>query len=77
LLWYEEIVRICAEELNTSLICEYLYQLAKLFNHFYQKHQIISKDDEVTSFRLCLTNVVSKTLKNGLYLLGIDAPIQM
>lgn len=53
-----------------NLICEYLLDLAKDFNLFYQKHRIINS--EKSDFRLAIASAVGKVLKRGLNLLGIE-----
>ncbi|MBI2074677.1 MAG: hypothetical protein HYT83_02440, partial [Candidatus Levybacteria bacterium] len=51
------------------------------FNLFYQKHQILVGESgemrEIREFRIALTAAVGQILKNGLYLLGIQAPEKM
>lgn len=79
---YPEIILTASETLSTSLICNYLYELAKNFNLFYEKHRILpsviaseaKQSQEVTDFRLQLTAAVGQVLKNGLTLLGITTP---
>ncbi len=75
LVTFDEIVQMAAEGYSPSTIATYLYELAQKFNNFYQKHQII--DSEQKNFRLSLTGKVGETLKDGLYLLGIEAPEKM
>lgn len=85
---FPEIVEEAAKMYAPNTVCTYLFQLAQLFNNFYQKHKIIQVDkvDEVNSaeqkvevqaFRLVLTEAVGNTLKSGLDLLGIKAPEKM
>ncbi|MCX6791101.1 MAG: DALR anticodon-binding domain-containing protein [Candidatus Gribaldobacteria bacterium] len=45
---------------------------------FYAKHSILqSGNEEQTQFRLALTAGVEQVIKNGLTLLGIEAPERM
>ncbi len=75
---FPEIVAQSASELAPHHICTYLYELSQIYNTFYNKHTILSaKDESVVTFRLALTNAVSIILKNGLGLLGIQAPQRM
>jgi len=74
---YQDIVLEASEKYSPSTLSTYLFQLAQEFNLFYQKHQILKEEDGVREFRLKLTEVVGQTIKNGLYLLGIEAPERM
>lgn len=62
-------------EYRPNLICEYLLDLSKLFNLFYQQYPIIKS--ERSTLRLLLTGSVAQVLYKGLYLLGIKAPERM
>jgi len=68
-----------AQELYTPhLICQYVFELANLFNNFYNKHSVLnSKKKEEKNSKLLLVDAVSKVLKNGLYLLGIETVEKM
>lgn len=72
---YTEVVDKATAELMPHHICTYLYELAQTFNSFYEKSRII--DDPREKTRLKLVELYSKTLKNGLNLLGIEAPERM
>ncbi len=63
------------KEYRPNLICEYLLDLAKDFNLFYQKHRIIASEKK--DLRLALTQATGEVLKTGLELLGIEAPERM
>lgn len=66
------------EAYKTSGICNYLYDLAKLFNSFYQACPIGKLEDEnLKSTRLALVSAIQKALSQGLNLLGIPAPTRM
>lgn len=72
---FEAILEESSRDFAPHNLAEYLLDLAKAFNLFYQKHQIIK--DEKSEFRLGLTCAVAVTIKQGLYLLGIDSPERM
>ncbi len=74
---FEEIVEEAAVRYAPSGLATYLFELAQGFNLFYQKHQILKGQEGVTQFRLSLTEATGKTLKQGLNLLGIQAPEKM
>jgi arginyl-tRNA synthetase len=72
---YAETVQSATEELMPHHICTYLYELAQTFNRFYENNRVIGDPREAN--RLTLVKIYADTLKNGLSLLGIDAPDQM
>jgi len=74
---YSDIVEQAAQKYSPSTLATYLFELAQLFNNFYQKHQILKEEGQIRDFRLVLTAKVGETLKNGLYLLGIQSPERM
>lgn len=63
------------EELAPHHICTFLYELAQVFNRFYENNKVIG--DKRERYRLYLINQYASTLKEGLGLLGIQAPEQM
>ncbi|SEA13430.1 arginine--tRNA ligase [Psychroflexus halocasei] len=65
------------DELNPALICNYTYDLVKLFNSFYQNSPIIIEDKNVTQFRISIADQVAKTIALNLNLLGIESPQRM
>jgi len=73
---FPEVVAKAAKDLNPTDITSFLLEVAKVFNLFYQKHQII-KAGKKAEFRLALTCAIAVILKQGLYLLGIEAPERM
>jgi arginyl-tRNA synthetase len=72
---FPEIVLNSYKNLNPSLIANYSYQLAQIFNGFYHSSKVIGSDEE--EFRLALVNSFRIVLKNSLKLLGIDVVEKM
>lgn len=62
-------------ELMPHHICTYLYELAQVFNRFYENSKVIG--DEREAIRRTLVERYAETLKSGLGLLGIAAPDKM
>ncbi len=78
LLRYEQTVHQATTEMSPALVANYVYDLVKTFNGYYQSHSILHNDDEsVTSWRLLLCEQTARVIADGLQLLGIDAPEQM
>ncbi len=78
LLQFPEIVQLAAREYSPSLIINYTYDLAKLYNAFYQQIPILAdKNKAAVAFRLRLSEVTAKVVKTGMSLLGIEVPERM
>lgn len=60
---------------SPNLLANYLFDLAKKFNSFYNEKRILGDDREDT--RLLLTAATGQLLKNGLAIMGIDTPEKM
>lgn len=69
---FPEAVAKAASELMPHHICSYLYELAQEFNRFYEKNRVIGAERQTQ--RLVLVRKYSEVLKNGLYILNIEAP---
>ena len=75
---FPEIVLQAANNYSPNTLCEYVYDLASLYNTFYNKHTVlgekknVKRENDVSHFRLALTSATAEILKQGLYLLGIE-----
>lgn len=74
---FPEVTQQAAHALHPHLVVTYITQLAQLFNSWYGSTKVIDEDREGTEYRLALVEAVSVTIKNGLWLLGIEAPEEM
>lgn len=72
---YAEVVERAASELAPHHIATYLYELAQVFNRFYEKNRVM--DDPRQDIRLQLVGMYADKLNQGLNLLGITAPERM
>lgn len=72
---FTEVIDQATTELMPHHICTYLYELAQVFNRFYENNRVI--DDPRQNLRISLVSRYAKTLKQGLQLLGIAAPERM
>lgn len=70
ILMFPEIVQNAQQSLNPSLVANYSFELAQIFNEFYHSCPVIG--DKSEAFRLLLVDAFRTALKNALYLLGID-----
>jgi arginyl-tRNA synthetase len=74
---FPETVERAFSLLEPHHIATYLTELASTFNSFYAQQQIVDKNDVASPYRLALVEAFQKTMKNGLYLLGIQVPEKM
>ena len=75
---YKTIVERAAEALSPALVANYVYDLAKSYNSFYQSNIILKLEDEnLKQFRLNLSDITAKTIKKSLELLGIGTVNRM
>jgi arginyl-tRNA synthetase len=67
-----------AETLSPALVANYVYDLVKAYNSFYQNNPILNYEDEnVKQFRLNISDITAKTIKKSLELLGIGTVNRM
>jgi arginyl-tRNA synthetase len=64
-------------ELEPHRVVFYLLDLAGEFHRYYNRHRVISEDTDLSRARLLLVENVQKTIRRGLEILGVDAPLKM
>ena len=74
---FPEVTERAAREYAPQLVTHFLLELAASFNSYYAQEKIVDAKDEYSPYKLALTKAVGTTLKNGLWLLGIEAPERM
>jgi len=74
---FEEIIEYSYIKLEPHHIAIYLTELASAFNTFYNNTQIIKDDNLYMRYHLDLVKAFYQTMKNGLWLLGIEVPEKM
>jgi len=75
---YPAVITEAAGTLSPAVVANYVYDLAKSFNHFYHDHVIVEATQaDVSGFRLSLASVTASVLKHGMNLLGIQVPERM
>ena len=78
LLLFPELITQSSKLLSPSLIANYLYELVKLFNSFYQNVNILGEKNEQTrKMRIILTKITARNIKKSCGLLGIKVPEKM
>jgi arginyl-tRNA synthetase len=73
LLRFEDVLNRAAVDASPNQISTYLYELVTLFMRFYEQNPILKGgiEEEVKMSRLQLADLVAKTVKQGLDILGI------
>lgn len=75
---FDTVITDSANEMNPSLIANYAFSLAKLFNGFYAEHSVLQAESEnKKQFRLALSIMTANVIKKALGLLGIKVPERM
>lgn len=75
---FKRALSVAASELSPALIANYVYELAKLYNQFYQKIPVLKENDkDLLHFRLALSSFTASIIKNAMMLLGIAVPEKM
>ncbi len=63
--------------LEPQILANYLQSLSSLFHKFYVQNKVITDNAKLTSARLILISGIKNVLKNGLNILGVNAPEKM
>jgi arginyl-tRNA synthetase len=74
---FNSIVQSTLEGYKTHLLTGHLYELAKLFNSFYAECPVAQAEEILKNARYGLCLAVANSLREGLALLGIEAPQRM
>ena len=78
LLQVNSILEKSFEDRSLSYITDYLYQLSKTFNSFYDSNKILIEEDKnLQTSWLKLTEIVSNTMSELVNILGIEIPDKM
>jgi arginyl-tRNA synthetase len=73
LIQFPDEVGAAAREFNPSKIAVHIFNTAKAFNQFYNKHHVLrAENQKLAGARLALIQATAVVLKKGLDLLGID-----
>jgi arginyl-tRNA synthetase len=72
LLQFDEVLSAVEADLLPNRLCEYLFDLSKTFNQFYDRCPILQAEDPQRTSRLILADLTARTIKLGLSLLGIQ-----
>ncbi|MGI6751322.1 MAG: arginine--tRNA ligase [Anaerovoracaceae bacterium] len=74
---FPQVVAEAGEKHEPSIITRHVVDVAQWFNRFYRDEHILVEDEDEKRAKLLLTLAAKQTIKNGLELLGIEAPERM
>ena len=78
LMNYPSVIRSAAEAYSPALVANYIYDLVKAFNSFYQQVTILAEEDlDKRNLRLQLCSKIAEVIAHGSALLGIEVPNRM
>ncbi|MBM3210160.1 arginine--tRNA ligase [Candidatus Saccharibacteria bacterium] len=72
---YSDVLERATQELSPHYVCSYLFELAQVFNRFYEQHTVVGSKEQ--AHRAALVARYAHTLRRGLQVLGIHAPDSM
>ena len=74
--FFPQAIISAANSLNSTILANYSYELAQIFNEFYHECPVIGSNEKEI-FRLKLVKSFKQVLKNSLFLLGIETLEEM
>jgi len=75
---YPVLIKTAGEHYSPALVANYLFDLVKLFNSFYQNVSVFGEQDQkLQSLRLLLCKAVANNIKSASGLLGMTLPDSM
>ncbi len=69
---FPEVVEHATTENEPHYITTFLVEIAGLFNSWYASEKIVDSVDPHSPYKVALTEAFAHTMKNGLWLLGIN-----
>ena len=78
LVEYPSIIQEAGKELSPAVICNYIFELVKTYNQFYQNIPILIEEvEELKNMRLVLSKNIAKVIVSSMSLLGVRVPERM
>jgi arginyl-tRNA synthetase len=77
MIQFNDVLADSVRELEPHRMVFYLLELAGEFHRYYNRQRVISEDVELSRARLLLLENVQKTVRRGLKILGVAAPLKM
>lgn len=77
ILDFPDVILSSAESMEPHRVINFLNELASDFTSFYHNCRILGEEEQLMTARAALAERVAQVLKNGLSILGIEAPERM
>lgn len=77
MIQFNDVLEESVRDLEPHRMTFYLLDLAGEFHRYYNRHRVISDDTGLSRARLLLVENVQKTIRRGLEIIGVDAPLKM
>ena len=77
MIQFNDVLEESVRELEPHRMVFYLLDLAGEFHRYYNRQRVISEDIGLTRARLLLIANIQKTVRRGLEILGVSAPMKM
>lgn len=74
---FNDVLEESVRALEAHRMAFYLLDLAGEFHRYYNRQRVISDDEGLSRARLLLVENVQKTIRRGLEILGVSAPLKM
>lgn len=75
---FSKILEEAANTYSPAVVANYIYELAKSFNQFYNECSVLKEENTaIKEFRIKLIDTTAKIIKNGMMCLGINVPERM
>lgn len=75
---FPEIIKNAAEDYSPALLAQYLFDVAKQYNSFYQEVPIFGEDNlDLVKIRVALSVLTARVIKSGMDMLSIYVPERM
>ena len=74
---YPEVLRKAFAHFKPHFLAQYLVDVCRIFNHFYQKHRVLGQAPDIAQSRMTLVHSTREVLSSGLVVLNIQIPDAM
>ena len=77
MIQFNDVLEESVRELEPHRLVFYLLDVAGEFHRYYNRNRVVSEDVDLSRARLLLLANIQKTIRRGLEILGVDAPMKM
>jgi len=75
---YPSVIGLAGKEMSPGIVANYVYDLAKSFNHFYHELSILKENNiDQRNLRVMICMFTANIIKQGFNILGINVPERM